>query len=103
MAAAVGLPDEIKGETIGLFVVAAPGVTGGDALTGKVVEAIDHALGKAFEPSVVRWVPDLPKTRSQKIMRRVVKAIAVGDDPGDLSSLENPHSLDAIEAVDSEA
>ncbi len=96
MAAAVGLPDEIKGETIGLFVVPAPGVETGDGLKAKVIEAIDEALGKAFEPSVVRWVPDLPRTRSHKIMRRVVKAIATGKEPGDLSSLENPDSLDGL-------
>ncbi|MGD2102340.1 MAG: AMP-binding protein [Acidimicrobiia bacterium] len=98
MAAAIGLPDEIKGESIGLFVVPAPGVTPDDELTAAVLSACDHNLGKAFRPKSVRWVDDLPRTRSQKIMRRVVKALALGDDPGDLSSLENPESLESLEA-----
>ncbi|HEX6219755.1 MAG TPA: AMP-binding protein [Acidimicrobiia bacterium] len=96
MAAAIGTPDEVKGETIALFLVPAPGVEPGDELTGKVMAACDAALGKAFRPSSVSWVEDLPRTRSQKIMRRVVKAIALGRDPGDLTSLENPQSIDGL-------
>jgi acetyl-CoA synthetase len=96
MAAAVGLPDEMKGESIGLFVVPAPGVTPDAQLTDRIVEACDRALGKAFRPKSVRWVDDLPRTRSQKIMRRVVKAVALGNDPGDLTSLENPESLEGL-------
>lgn len=93
MAAAVGIPDEIKGEAIGLFLVAAPDVDTGSHLTDRVVAAIDDTLGKAFRPKTIRWVEDLPRTRSQKIMRRVVRAMAIGEDPGDLTSLENPGSL----------
>jgi acetyl-CoA synthetase len=96
MAAAVGVPDEIKGEAIALFVVAAPGVEPDTDLTSNVEEAVIEALGKAFRPKTVQWVDDLPRTRSAKIMRRVVKAVALGQAPGDLSSLENPQSLDGI-------
>jgi acetyl-CoA synthetase len=96
MAAAVGIPDDVKGEVVALYVVPAPGVVGDDALTAKVLTTVAAALGKAFTPKSVVWVPDLPRTRSQKIMRRVVKAVALGRDPGDLSSLENPDSLEAI-------
>ena len=96
MAAAIGVPDAVKGETISLYLVAAPGVEPDDALTARVIEACDTGLGKAFRPSSVRWVPDLPRTRSQKIMRRVVKALALGNDPGDLTSLENPESLEGL-------
>ena len=96
MAAAVGVPDEVKGETIALYLVPAPGVEPDDTLTARVLEVCDHGLGKAFRPSAVRWVDDLPRTRSQKIMRRVVKAKALGDDPGDLTSLENPESLEGL-------
>lgn len=99
MAAAIGVPDEIKGEAIALFVVPAPGVEPDDHLSAAVLKAIDDHLGKAFHPKVVQWVDDLPKTRSQKIMRRVVKAVALGEEPGDLSSLENPKSLEGIEAL----
>ncbi|HEX9761984.1 MAG TPA: AMP-dependent synthetase, partial [Acidimicrobiia bacterium] len=96
MAAAIGVPDEVKGEAIALYLVPAPGVTDTDALTGEVLDAVAASLGKAFRPVSVTWVADLPRTRSQKIMRRVVKAMALGDDPGDLTSLENPESLEGI-------
>jgi acetyl-CoA synthetase len=96
MAAAIGLPDEIKGESIGLYLVPAPGIEAGDTLSKKVLDEIDTHLGRAFHPKTIRWVQDLPRTRSQKIMRRVVKALALGQDPGDLSSLENPESLKGL-------
>jgi acetyl-CoA synthetase len=96
MAAAVGLPDDIKGEAIGLYVVAAPGVAADDTLSEKISEAVVATLGKAFRPKTIKWVSDLPRTRSAKIMRRVVKALATGADPGDLTSLENPESLDSL-------
>ena len=53
-------------------------------------------LGKAFKPDRVVFVPALPKTRSAKIVRRAVRAQALGQDPGDLSSVENPEALEAI-------
>lgn len=96
MAAAVGVPDEVKGEVIALFLVAAPDIDPDDELTARVESAVTDTLGKAFRPKTIQWVIDLPKTRSAKIMRRVVKAIALGKEPGDLSSLENPESLDGI-------
>ena len=96
MAAAIGLPDDVKGEAIALFLVPAPGIVPDDELTDRVVAAADSKLGKAFRPRNVEWVDDLPRTRSQKIMRRVVKAVALGEDPGDLTSLENPESLEGL-------
>ncbi|MCI0543716.1 MAG: AMP-binding protein [Actinobacteria bacterium] len=96
MAAAVGVPDEVKGEVVALFVVPAPGVIPDDELAARVADAVASTLGKPFAPRHVSWVPDLPRTRSQKIMRRVVKARALGLDPGDLTSLENPESLEGI-------
>jgi acetyl-CoA synthetase len=99
MAAAIGVPDEVKGESIALFLVPAPGITPDDTLTTRVVAACDHALGKAFRPRTVQWVDDLPRTRSQKIMRRVVKAVALGKDPGDLTSLENPQALEGLQEL----
>ena len=97
MAAAIGVPDEVKGEAIRLFLVPAPDVTPDEQLTTRVHEACVAALGKAFAPREITWVDDLPRTRSQKIMRRVVKAIALGNDPGDLTSLENPESLRSLD------
>ncbi len=96
-AAAIGVPDEVKGEVVMVYCVPAPGITGDDDLARRVSDRVAETLGKAFRPKEVRFVPDLPRTRSAKIMRRVVKAITLGEDPGDLSSLENPQSLEALE------
>jgi acetyl-CoA synthetase len=96
-AAAVGIPDEIKGETIWCFVVAradAPSQLG-EELTHLVA---DH-LGKAFRPARVVVVPELPRTRSAKILRRAIRATVTGTEAGDLSSLENPNALVAIRAA----
>ncbi|HEY6627821.1 MAG TPA: AMP-binding protein [Acidimicrobiia bacterium] len=99
MAAAIGIPDEIKGEVIALYLVAAEGVTPDDSLSATIERAVVESLGKSFRPQTVRWVGDLPRTRSAKIMRRVIKAIALGEEPGDVSSLENPESLKEIEGL----
>jgi acetyl-CoA synthetase len=96
MAAAVGVPDELKGEALVLYVVA-PG--GGADLGPAVAQRVGEVLGKSFLPKRVVVVHDLPRTRSAKIMRRVVKALALGEDPGDLSALENPASLAGIEPL----
>jgi acetyl-CoA synthetase len=92
-AAAVGVPHEVKGEVAWLFCVARPGAEPAD---DRVAAAVTDALGKAFKPERVVWVSALPKTRSAKIVRRAVKARALGKDPGDLSSLENPEALEEI-------
>lgn len=99
MAAAIGVPDPIKGETVAVFAVPAPGFEPGSDLANKVETAVTDTLGKAFRPGAVRLVPDLPRTRSAKIMRRVVRSIALGEEAGDLSSLENPDSLRGIEPL----
>ena len=96
MAAAVGVPDPVKGETVAVFAVPAPGVESTDELEQRVSDAVMSTLGKAFKPSSVRLVADLPRTRSAKIMRRVVRSLALGKDVGDVSSLENPESLNGI-------
>ncbi len=92
-AAAVGVPHEVKGEVAWLFCVLSPGRSAGEDDVRALVSA---ALGKAFAPERVVFVPALPKTRSAKIVRRAVRATALGEDPGDMSSVENPESLDAI-------
>lgn len=98
-AAAIGVPHAVKGEVAWLFCVPKPGVEPGDGLAHEVAEAVAAALGKAFKPERVLFVASLPKTRSAKILRRAVRAKALGRDPGDLSSLENPEALDDIERV----
>jgi len=95
-SAAVGIPDEIKGEVIWCFVVAKPGWKRNEALAGELSGEVTGHLGKAFKPGRVLFVDELPKTRSAKIVRRALRAVAMGRDPGDLSSLENPGALDAI-------
>jgi acetyl-CoA synthetase len=95
-AAAVGIPHDVKGEVAWLFCVARPGE---EEDTARVVAAVTAELGKAFKPERIVWVGALPKTRSAKIVRRAVRAKALGKDPGDVSSLENPESLDEIEVA----
>jgi acetyl-CoA synthetase len=95
-SAAVGIPDDAKGEAIWCFVVRKPGVGAGDGLAAELSSLVAEHLGKAFKPSRILFVPELPKTRSAKIVRRAIRATVAGEDPGDLSSLENPSALDAI-------
>jgi acetyl-CoA synthetase len=92
-AAAVGVPHEVKGEVAWIFCVVRPG---SEPDTAAVADAVSADLGKAFKPDRIVWVSALPKTRSAKIVRRAVRARALGTDPGDLSSLENPETLDEI-------
>jgi acetyl-CoA synthetase len=95
--AAVGIPDEIKGEAVWCFCILKPGVDPTDELGTEIKEIIATELGKAFRPSQIRFVEELPKTRSAKILRRAIKAKVLGEDPGDMSSLENPSALEAVE------
>ncbi len=95
-AAAVGLPDDRKGEQLWAFVVLSATATPDEALRTSLAEVVTEQLGKSFRPAGIRFVRALPKTRSAKVVRRVVRAVATGADPGDLSSLEDPTALDAI-------
>lgn len=95
-SAAVGVPDPIKGEAIRAFVHLKPGAVGDDALARELCTMVADALGKSFAPERIAFVDDLPKTRSAKILRRAIRAAVIGEDPGDLSSLENPSALEAI-------
>ena len=95
-SAAVGVPHSVKGEVILCFVVTRPGCPGDAALGAELCDRVAEALGKSFAPEAVRFVAELPKTRSGKILRRVIQRVATGQDPGDLSTIEN---LAAIEAI----
>ena len=92
-AAAIGVPHEVKGEVPWLFCVLKPGAA---ATAEEVAARVAEELGKAFRPERVVFVSALPKTRSAKIVRRAVRATALGADPGDLSTLENPEALAEI-------
>ena len=95
-AAAIGVPHEVKGEVAWVFCVLAPGSS---ATEDEVQDLVAADLGKAFAPERVVFVSALPRTRSAKIVRRAVRATALGRDPGDLSSVENPESLQEIAAA----
>ncbi len=96
-AATIGVPDDTKGEAVWCFWV--PRDPGAADVSDELGALVATELGRPFKPSRVVRVPALPKTRSAKILRRAVRAVAVGEDPGDLSSAENPQALDAIRAA----
>jgi acetyl-CoA synthetase len=98
-AAAIGVPDSLKGESIVVLAILRPGVAGGAGVAGEIAELVVRDLGKTCRPSAVVAVPDLPRTRSGKIMRRVARAAYLGGEPGDLSALENPAAVQAIAAA----
>ena len=96
-AAAVGIPDAKKGETVWAFWVARPGV--GADISDELRQLVGAALGKAFAPSRVVRVPALPKTLSGKIIRRAVRAAAIGTDPGDMTGTDNPEAVAEIRSI----
>ncbi len=98
-AAAIGVPDELKGEALVCFVILRPKQTPSEQLAIELQELVASALGKPLRPKAIHFVTDLPRTRNAKILRRVVKSVYIGKDPGDLSSLENPSALAAIGAT----
>ena len=87
-AAAIGLPHELKGNAIHTYAILAQGVEGTDELALELREHVAKEMGRIAMPEDVTFVDALPKTRSGKIMRRVLKARALGQDEGDLSTLE---------------
>ena len=92
----IGVPHEIKGEAVVCFCVLRPDQAPSEALRGELGERVAQQMGKALKPERILFVADLPKTRSAKIMRRVIRATYLGKEPGDLSSLENPDAVKAI-------
>jgi acetyl-CoA synthetase len=98
-AAAIGVPDELKGESLVAFVILAPGTPATSELAEALRDQVAGHLGKALRPKAVLVVPDLPRTRNAKIMRRVIRAVYLGQEPGDLTSLENPAAVEAVAAL----
>jgi len=98
-SAVVAVQDEIKGIVPDLYVSLKPGVDASDELRKKVSEAIVREIGPIARPKNVWIVPDMPKTRSGKIMRRVLAAISNEKDVGDVTSLANPEIVDEIRAM----
>ena len=87
-AAAIGLPHEIKGNAIHIFVILKAGVEKTEELKTELRNHVGHEVGPIAKPEEITFVDVLPKTRSGKIMRRVLKARALGQDPGNISTLE---------------
>src|SRR5579863_66131 len=98
-AAAIGVPDEITGEAIIAFVILRPGSAPNDTLRHALIDEVVQRLGKSFRPRAIYFVPDLPKTRSAKIVRRVIKAKYLGNPLGELSSIENPAAIEEIKPM----
>jgi len=98
-AACIGVPDPLKGEEIVAFVVLGSNYIPDPSLQEELISHVIQNAGKALRPKEVKFVKDLPKTRNAKVMRRVIKKIYLGEDPGDLSALENPQSVDEIRRI----
>ncbi|MEM3515734.1 MAG: AMP-binding protein [Saccharolobus sp.] len=93
-SACVGLPDPVKGEKIVCFVVSKE-----SNIEKELSKYAEEKLGKAFAPSDIKIVKELPKTRNAKIMRRLIRALCLNKPLGDISSLENPSALEEIKKV----
>jgi acetyl-CoA synthetase len=95
-AAAVPVIDDIRGRAVEVYVALKPGFEPGKEMENKVTAAIEKEIGKIARPKNVWIVPDMPKTRSGKIMRRVIASISNFADVGDVTTLANPEIVDDI-------
>jgi len=95
-AAAVPVMDDIRGRAVEMYVSLKPGYVASDEMAGKVTKAIEVEIGKIARPKHVWIVPDMPKTRSGKIMRRVIAAVSNFADIGDVTTLANPEVVEGI-------
>jgi len=98
-AAVVPVADEVKGRVPEVYVALKPGIAASPGIEKKVVEAIETQIGKIARPKKVHIVPDMPKTRSGKIMRRVLAAISNQLDTGDVTTLANPDIVEQIRVM----
>ena len=98
-AGVCGRPDELKGEAIAAFVVLRQGHASSPALRDELLAVVRHELGAIAVVADLNFVDSLPKTRSGKIMRRVLKAVVLGKDPGDVTTIEDEGSVDDARAA----
>jgi acetyl-CoA synthetase len=99
-AAVVGYPHPIKGQGIYAFVTVANGIETRPELEKALIQLVRHEIGAIATPQVIQWAPQLPKTRSGKIMRRILRKVAAGevDGLGDTSTLADPKVVEEIVA-----
>jgi len=95
-SAAIGIPHPVKGEEAGVYVVLTEATSPNEEIRARLLSAVVNELGKPLKPGFIRFTTSLPKTRNAKVMRRVIQATYLGKDPGDISSLEDPTSIEAI-------
>ncbi len=95
-SAVIGVPHEIKGEELVAYCVLSPDGKPGEALRSALMEMLINQLGKALKPREIKFTGQLPKTRNAKVMHRLIRAVYLNKEPGDLSSLEDLKALDAI-------
>jgi len=97
-SAVVGYPHDIKGQGIYAYVVLKEASENTDIIKAEIVEAVVEEIGKIAKPDKIQMVPGLPKTRSGKIMRRILRKVAEGapDQIGDTSTLLDPDVVEAI-------
>jgi len=95
-AAAIAAPDDIKGVAVVCVCVAAPGVVPDADLVERLKNRVGEVVSKPFRPREIHFVDALPKTRSMKTMRRIVRAAFLDEDPGDLASVSNPETIQPI-------
>jgi acetyl-CoA synthetase len=93
-AGVTGRPDEVRGEVISAFVVLKQGEEPSDELRDELLQTVRRELGPVAVIGEVQFVDLLPKTRSGKIMRRVLKAVVLDRDPGDITTIEDEGSVD---------
>ena len=96
-AAVVGIADELKGQAILAFVILKEGVTPSDEFERAAIDWVSKAIGAIAKPKRIIFTPDLPKTRSGKIMRRLLKSVANGQPLGDVTTLANPEVVGFLE------
>ena len=93
-AGVTGIPDDLRGEVIDAFVALRVGNEPSDALRTELLQTVRHELGPVAVIRALSFVATLPQTRSGKIMRRVLKAVALDSDPGDISTIEDEGSVE---------
>jgi acetyl-CoA synthetase len=91
---AIGRPDELRGEVIAAFVVLRQGYEPSQALHKELLETVRNELGPVVVIGEINFVKILPKTRSGKIMRRVLRAVTLDREPGDISTIEDEGSVE---------